>query len=105
MKINFLFGYGGQQEIVHAATECIEKIKKGEVMSQELFESCLWISVLRSSDVVIRTGGVQRLSNFLLYQSAYSEIRFLNTLWPDITESEIFSTVMSAVQAQKNVGL
>jgi undecaprenyl diphosphate synthase len=105
LKINFLFGYGGQQEIVYAATECIKKIEKGAVMSQELFESCLWTSGIPNPDLVIRTGGVQRLSNFLLYQSAYAEIRFLDTLWPDITESDIFTTVMSAAQAQKNVGL
>ncbi len=105
LTINFLFGYSGQQEIVHAAAECVEKIKKGAVMSQELFESCLWTSGIPNPDIIIRTGGVQRLSNFLLYQSAYTEIRFLDTLWPDITESEIFNTVMSGVQAQKNVGV
>ena len=69
-----------------------------------MFEASLWTAGTPDPDLILRTGGVQRLSNFLLYQSAYSEIRFLDTLWPDLTHAEILQAVTSAIQAQKNVG-
>lgn len=104
LQVHFLFGYGARQEIFTAAQAFAQKIVAGELPTQENFESCLWTAGLPDPDVIIRTGGVQRLSNFLLYQSAYAEIRFLDTLWPDITQEEILAAVTSAVQAQKNVG-
>ncbi|MGZ6251137.1 MAG: polyprenyl diphosphate synthase [Candidatus Chromulinivorax sp.] len=104
LQVNFLFGYGARQEIYAAAEQFAQKIKEDLPVTQQLFESCLWTAGIPDPDLIIRTGGVQRLSNFLLYQSAYAEIRFLDTLWPDLTETEIFDAVISAVQAQKNVG-
>ena len=104
LHLNFLFGYGARQEIYAAAEQFAQKIKEDKPATQQLFESCLSTGKIPDPDLIIRTGGVQRLSNFLLYQSAYAEIRFLDTLWPDLTEVEIFDAVISAVQAQKNVG-
>ena len=104
LQVNFLFGYGAQQEIIAAATQFAQKIIAGQPVTSETFESCLWTARIPNPDLVIRTGGVQRLSNFLLYQSAYAEIRFLDTLWPDLTHAELLSALNSAVQAQKNVG-
>lgn len=104
LQVNFLFGYGAQQEIFFAAKKLAEQIILGKNVTQEDFEAHLWTGSTPFPDVIIRTGGVQRLSNFLLYQSAYAEIRFLDTLWPDLTEQQIFEVVTSAVQAQKNLG-
>ena len=104
LQVNFLFGYGARQEILSAVKLCAEKLIAGELISKEMFEASLWTAGTSDPDLIIRTGGVQRLSNFLLYQSAYSEIRFLDTLWPDLTHAEILQAVTSAVQAQKNVG-
>jgi len=104
LQINFLFGYGAQQEIFDAAQRLSQAALAGQIVTQELFESFLWTAGVPNPDLIIRTGGVQRLSNFLLYQSAYTEIRFLETLWPDLTDQEILETVTSAVQAQKNSG-
>jgi len=104
LQVNFLFGYGARQEIFAAAQKLAQQIIAGSVVTQNFFESCLWTKETPDPDLIIRTGGVQRLSNFLLYQAAYAEIRFLDTLWPDLTEQEIFSSVLSAIQAQKNVG-
>jgi undecaprenyl diphosphate synthase len=104
LQVNFLFGYGARQEIFAAAQLFTQKILAGNLVSQENFESCLWMAGTPDPDLIIRTGGVQRLSNFLLYQSAYAEIRFLDTLWPDLTQEELLAVVTNAVQAQKNVG-
>ena len=104
LQVNFLFGYGARQEIFSAAKLLVQQALAGADITQELFESNLWTAGTPDPDLIIRTGGVQRLSNFLLYQSAYTEIRFLETLWPDLTEAEILHTVTSAVQAQKNIG-
>ncbi len=104
LQVDFLFGYGARQEILAATKLCAQKVLAGEEITKEMFESFLWTAGTPDPDVIIRTGGVQRLSNFLLYQSAYTEIRFLDTLWPDVTHSEILQAVTSAVQAQKNIG-
>lgn len=104
LQVNFLFGYGARQEIFAAAQKLAQKIIAESVVTQEQFELCFWTKGMPDPDLILRTGGVQRLSNFLLYQAAYAEIRFLDTLWPDLTEQEILSSVLSAVQAQKNVG-
>lgn len=104
LQLNFLFGYGARQELFAAAQSLAQRILMSEVLTQEMFESYLWTAGTPDPDLIIRTGGVQRLSNFLLYQSAYAEIRFIDTLWPDLTEADIFIAVTSAVQAQKNIG-
>ncbi len=104
LQVNFLFGYGARQEIFSAAQSFAQKVIAGDNATQATFESCLWTAGTPDPDLIIRTGGVQRLSNFMLYQSAYAEVRFLDTLWPDISHAEILTAVNSAVQAQKNVG-
>lgn len=104
LQVNFLFGYGARQEIFAAAKLFAQKIIDGVEPTQENFTSGLWTAGTPDPDLIIRTGGVQRLSNFLLYQAAYAEIRFLDTLWPDLTHAEILAAVTSAVQAQKNIG-
>ena len=104
LQVNFLFGYGARKEIFTASKKFADYLAVGNSPTQQLFESCLWTSATPDPDLIIRTGGVRRLSNFLLYQAAYAEIRFLDTLWPDLTVSEILDEVMSAVHAQKNIG-
>lgn len=104
LQVYFLFGYGSRQEIFQAAQLFAERIRLGQDNTQEQFESCLWTAGVPDPDLMIRTGGMLRLSNFLLYQAAYTEIRFLDTLWPDLTQAEVHAAVMSAIQAQKNGG-
>ena len=104
LQVNILFGYGAQQEILSAVQNLLQKASKDTAITKEMFESCLWTAGIPNPDLIIRTGGVQRLSNFLLYQSAYTEIRFLDTLWPDLTKEEILETIIGAVQVQKNTG-
>lgn len=104
LQVNFLFGYGARQEIFDAAQRLVEQAQAGMLITQNLFESNLWTGEMPDPDLIIRTGGVQRMSNFLLYQAAYTEIRFVDTLWPDLTKAELMNVLMSAISAQKNLG-
>ncbi len=87
LNVNFAFGYGSRQEILTAVNKIIEK-NKGEVNVEE-FESELYTSNMPDVDLLIRTGGEKRISNFLLYQIAYSELYFSDVLWPDYTEEDL----------------
>ncbi len=82
--------YGGRAEVVEAANRAIAK---GEKVTEETFEKFLWTAGMPDPDLIIRTSGEQRLSNFLLWQSAYSELFFTDTLWPDFGEAEFQSMV------------
>ncbi|MBU2103519.1 di-trans,poly-cis-decaprenylcistransferase [Patescibacteria group bacterium] len=81
------FSYGGRPEIL-AAVNTLLKMGKQKVTEEE-FEAALWTAGLLDPDLIIRTGGEQRLSNFLPWQSAYSELFFTETMWPDFSEEEI----------------
>jgi undecaprenyl diphosphate synthase len=82
----FALSYGGRAEIVAAA----EKLRaNGEAISEEMFPGAMWSSGIPDPDIIIRTGGEMRLSNFLPWQSVYSELFFTETLWPDFTVAEL----------------
>jgi len=100
--------YGGMWDITNAARQIAEKFKGGEIqltdINQELFESCLTLSDLPKPDLFIRTGGEQRVSNFLLWQLAYTELFFTNTLWPDFTEQTLEEALQSFSSRQRRFG-
>jgi tritrans,polycis-undecaprenyl-diphosphate synthase [geranylgeranyl-diphosphate specific] len=87
--LNFAFAYGGRAEIVDAAKTIAEKVKVGELkvedVDEETFEKYLYTAHMskQDPDMIIRTSGEERLSGFLLWQSAYSELLFLDVYWPD----------------------
>ena len=83
--VNILFNYGSRGEIVRAANELI---REGKPVTEEEFAKKLYTSDLPDVDLVIRTSGEQRLSNFLLWQSAYAELYFSPVMWPDYTTEE-----------------
>ncbi len=87
MNLTFAFDYGGQEEIVAATRELARAAAEGrldpETITPELFAQRLFTNALPEPDLVIRTSGEHRLSNFLLWQSAYAELLFVETLWPD----------------------
>ena len=83
--VNIALNYGGRAEILRAAAIAAQS---GEITEQS-FERGLYTSGLPSLDMIIRTGGEKRLSNFLLYQAAYSELFFTDTLWPDFGTAEL----------------
>lgn len=93
LKLNIIFCYGGQQEIVAASKSIAEDIKSGKIKTEEidqnLFRNYLWTSDLPDPELIIRTGGLKRLSNFFPFQSAYSELYFIDKLWPEITKEDL----------------
>jgi len=99
---SFLLCYGGQQEILAAAQRMIDD--KVNQVDKDTFKKYLWMGNVPDPDIIIRTGGVQRLSNFLLFQAAYAEIRFLHCFWPDLTKDLLDQTVQDCINANKNFG-
>ena len=85
--VNMAMNYSGRSEIVRA---CVLAAESGEI-TQESIERNLYTAGLPDPDMIIRTGGEKRLSNFLLYQAAYSELFFTDTLWPDFDAKELSS--------------
>lgn len=93
VQVNFCLNYGGRQELVQAAQRFAADVQQGLVQPQELTEDML-SSYLYSKDVpdpelIIRPSGEKRTSNFLLWQSAYSEYVFMNVLWPDFSPEHL----------------
>jgi undecaprenyl diphosphate synthase len=89
--------YGGRAEIVHAVQSAIEH---GEKIDENSFKKFLWTADMPDPDLIIRTGGEKRLSNFLLWQSAYSELFFTKTFWPDFGEAE-FQSILEEYGTRK----
>lgn len=86
MVLNFAISYGGRAEIVSAIKKILEKKIPPEKITENIISQNLWTSDL---DLIIRTGKEQRLSNFLIWQAAYSELYFWNKYWPDFTEKDL----------------
>lgn len=91
--VNIAVNYGGRQEIVNAAVILAQKVKNGEIqpedITEELFGKYTYTGDLPDPDVIIRPSGELRLSNFLTWQSSYSELWFSDVLWPDFTRADL----------------
>ena len=90
-QANICLNYGGRDEIVHAARRYAEDLAAGRAgeLTEESFGSYLYSAGIPDPDLMIRPGGEQRLSNFLLWQCAYAEFYFTDVLWPDFTPAEL----------------
>ena len=96
--VNLAINYGSKSEIIQAIK------KTGERFSVKKFETNLYTKGLSDPDILIRTGGFQRLSNFLLWQSAYTELFFLKKLWPDFNEIDLTRIIRSYKKINRNFG-
>ena len=88
MNLILAISYGGRQEIISAVNKLL-KSKNNKFIDEEQFENLLYTSNIPDPDLLIRTGGEYRISNFLLWQIAYTEIYFVKKFWPEFNESEI----------------
>lgn len=108
LNLTFAFDYGGQEEIAATARELARAAKEGrldpETITTELFASRLFTSALPEPDLVIRTSGEHRLSNFLLWQSAYAELAFVDTLWPDFGRQKFIDALVEFAQRERRFG-
>ncbi|MDT7859160.1 MAG: polyprenyl diphosphate synthase [Candidatus Aenigmarchaeota archaeon] len=102
--LNFLVAYGGKSEIVNAVKKLAEEvIKHGKIeITEKDIEKHLYVP--QPLDLVIRTGGYQRLSNFLLWQASYAEIYVTKTLWPDFSKKEFMKALRWFSQQKRNFG-
>ncbi len=98
------FDYGGRAELVDAARRVLEAGVAAEELDEELFASHLYAPELPDPDLLIRTSGELRLSNFLLWQLAYAELVFVETLWPDFGEPELRSALTDYASRRRRFG-
>jgi tritrans,polycis-undecaprenyl-diphosphate synthase [geranylgeranyl-diphosphate specific] len=108
--LNIAFAYGGRAEIVDAAKKIAEEVQKGELtpekVDEQMFEQYLYTSHLpkQDPDLIIRTSGEERLSGFLLWQSAYSELFFLDVYWPDFRLIDLLRAVRTFKKRKRRFG-
>jgi undecaprenyl diphosphate synthase len=87
------FNYGGQQEVVHAVRQLVEQNISSDEVTIEAINEALYQPEVPPVDMIIRTSGEQRLSNFMLWRSPYSELLFMDKLWPDMTKSDVTAII------------
>jgi undecaprenyl diphosphate synthase len=100
--------YGGRQDVVQAARKLAAAAAAGtlepEAIDQEMICANLWTAELPDPDLVIRTSGEQRISNFFLWQSAYAELVFLDTLWPDFSKADLEGAIREFRRRERRYG-
>lgn len=101
MTLNFALSYGGRTEIIEAIRKIIEKKIPAEKITENTVKENLWTSDV---DLIIRTGKEQRISNFLIWQAAYSELYFCPKYWPDFTKKDLDEALLDYSQRQKRFG-
>jgi len=104
LNFSFAFSYGGRTEIVDAVHRLIAEGVPAEKIDEKLFSRYLYTADLPDVDLVIRTGGELRISNFLIWQAAYSEYYFTPVLWPDFDNKEIDQALLAYSQRQRRFG-
>ena len=108
IHVNIAVNYGGRDEIVHAAKALAKKVADGEIsadeIDEELFSSQLFTAGMPDPDLIIRPSGELRLSNFLTWQSAYSEFYFDDVLWPDFTREDLDRAIEAFQKRNRRFG-
>jgi undecaprenyl diphosphate synthase len=108
LTLNIAMNYGGQHEIVHAARKAADMVREGTLKSEditpELFGKMLYFDDCDSVDLVIRPSGEKRLSNFLLWQSAYAEFWYSDILWPDFKPEHLDRAIIDFQKRNRRFG-
>jgi undecaprenyl diphosphate synthase len=104
LTLSFAFNYGGRSEILHAVRQLISEKIPPQDIDEGLFDGYLYTTGLPNVDLLIRTGGELRISNFLIWQMAYSEYYFTDVLWPDFDGKEVDRALLAYSQRQRRFG-
>lgn len=108
MNLIFAISYGSRQEICQAMKKIAQKVQDGEVSPQDIDESLIHAHLstaqFEDPDLVIRTSGEQRLSNFLMWQAAYAELYFTETLWPEFTVEDLDIALLNFLKRERRFG-
>lgn len=102
ITLHIAMSYGSRAEIINALKEVQ---KENKIPSEKILSKHLWTAGVPDPDIIIRTGGEMRLSNFLLWQSAYSELFFTKTLWPAFTKKEFSAILKEYASRKRNHGV
>jgi undecaprenyl diphosphate synthase len=105
LVLSVAFNYGGRDEIVQAIKAMLEDGIKSEDVSEELISRYLYTAEIPDPDLVIRTSGEQRISNFLIWQAAYAEWVFPDTLWPDFGREQLIAAIEEFNRRERRYGL
>lgn len=109
INLIFAMNYGARNEITDACRKIAAQVREGmtdiEDISSEMFAQALYTAEYPDPDLIIRTGGDMRLSNFLLWQGAYSELYFTRTYWPDFSEKELDEALADYASRERRFGL
>lgn len=109
MTLTLALSYGGREEIADAAKELARAVANGtlspEAITPELMQSKIASVAVGDPDLLIRTGGELRISNFLLWGAAYSELHFSPTLWPEFDAEDLYKAVAAYQQRERRFGL
>ena len=106
-QANICLNYGGRAELIHAAESYARDFRDGvvtEPLSEEMFGNYLYSAGIPDPDLLIRPGGELRISNFLLWQSAYAEFYFTDVLWPDFTTDELDKAIAAYLNRERRYG-
>jgi len=106
MTLIIAFNYGGRREILDAVESILKDVSRGKKLelTEETFRQYLYLPDVPDPDLIIRTSGEMRLSNFLLWQSAYSELYFFKKLWPDFTKRDFLRAIESYSKRERRFG-
>lgn len=109
MTLSLALSYGGRDDILQAIRRIMANCRDGnltpEDINEHLFSKYLWTAPLPDPDLLIRTSGEQRLSNFFLWQMAYTEIYITPTLWPDFTKEDLIQALLDYQERERRFGL
>ncbi len=107
-NLTLALSYGSQKEILNAVKELCKKVKNGDInendIDEHIFEQHLYTKEIPPVDLLIRTSGEVRVSNFLLWQIAYAEMQFIDVLWPDFTKETFFQCILDYQTKERRFG-
>ena len=108
LQLNIAANYGGRWDVVNACKSIIEEIQNNKMtlneVNEELLNNFMSLSAIPEPDLFIRTGGEQRISNFLIWQLAYTELYFVDTLWPDFSDEDFSAALSWYANRQRRFG-
>ena len=109
LHLNIAANYGGEWDIVNAAQQCAEQVRQGKLSPEDItrdyFEQYIGLPGVSAPDLYIRTGGETRVSNFMLWQAAYSELYFSELYWPDFKEEALLGAIADFGRRQRRYGM
>jgi len=109
MTLTLALSYGGRQEILKSVQQIANKVRTGELRVEDIdysvFESFLQTNSLPEPDLLIRTSGEMRISNFLLYQIAYTELHYTKVLWPEFKEEDLLRAIIDFQKRERRFGM